>query len=617
MAQASLEMELAETVSFYRDQEDKLTLSFVFKTHEGSIKEHGHEEKELGWSVWTKQPVGNDTHRQVRKNIQDELDLADKENGEEVDIPSILQENVSNQLACVQQALFDLFQAKGWTPDTVKWFIQVEWGRDTHLHTHVLIHHPELKPVMGKWLLKFLRERWARNMVACYKDPLDMTEKITLRRAIENNEWVQILTYKHKSTRKEYTKCVNFTELVANYFLQKPPVKQTVTDQNTDMKPGYIMSLDSAFKINGKSYNTRKLIAKKLREINQPRDIEVDTTRPQDAKRRRVETQKEITIKETCVKLYNLRVVTVEDWMLEDPDSYIHHVSQAGGEQIVKNILSIAALRLSRFMTAFDLILEKPHQKVRDIKDLKVYQIFASNGYNPYKVLHAMMCCLNKESGKRNTIYFNGPASTGKSLLAQTLCNLVGNVGCYNPANVNFPFNDCTSKNIIWVEECGNFGQQVNQFKAVCSGQSIRIDQKGKGSQSIEPTPVVLTTNEAIEQVRVGCELRPEHTQPIKDRMVNIRLHYRLPGDFGLIDKHEYATAFNWMVCKGYKPTMASYTHHWGNVPDWAENWAEPSIKEFEVPGSSSEPSDEDLAASDLLEKLLGEWEPDEQETSG
>ena len=41
----------------------------------------------------------------------------------------------------------------------------------------------------------------------------------------------------------------------------------------------------------------------------------------------------------------------------------------------------------------------------------------------------------------------------------------------------------CNNQNLIWVEEAGNFGQQVNQFKAICSGQTIRIDQKGKGSK--------------------------------------------------------------------------------------------------------------------------------------
>lgn len=610
-----MDLDIDETVNFYKDKEDKLTLSFTFKTQDTTIKEDAKDIKVLSWNTWTKQPAGNDTHRQCRKNINDELDLADKENGEEVDISSILQDNVSNQLACCQQALFDLFQAKGWGPDEVSWFIQVEWGTDTKLHIHVLLHHPDLKPVQGKWLLKFLRDKWAKNLVQCCALPLSLQEKIAVRRTVETNEWVQLLTYKHKGTKKDYTKCVNFTDLVANYFLQKQPVKQILTEEGTKYKPGYIMSLDNGFKINGKGYSKRKLIAKKLKEINQPKDIETDSIKPQEAKRRRIETQKEITIKDTVVKLYELRCCTLEDWMLGDPDSYIHHISQAGGENIVKNIINITTLRLSRELSAYQLVKEKEHEILDTIQNLKVYQIFLNNGYNPYKVLHAIMCCLNREGGKRNTIYFNGPASTGKSLLAQTLCNNIGNVGCYNPANVNFPFNDCTNKNIIWVEECGNFGQQVNQFKAICSGQSIRIDQKGKGSQQIEPTPVIITTNEKIEEVRIGCELRPEHTQPIKDRMVNIRLNYRLPGDFGLIHKTEFPTIFNWMERKGYQPTMASYSHHWSNVPEWAENWAEPSIKEFEIPGSSSFTSEE-LEASDLLEQLLSEWEPDKEETT-
>lgn len=156
------------------------------------------------------------------------------------------------------------------------------------------------------------------------------------------------------------------------------------------------------------------------------------------------------------------------------------------------------------------------------------------------KVSHAIACVLNRQGGKRNTVLFHGPASTGKSIIAQAIAQAVGNVGCYNAANVNFPFNDCTNKNLIWIEEAGNFGQQVNQFKAICSGQTIRIDQKGKGSKQIEPTPVIMTTNENITIVRIGCEERPEHTQPIRDRMLNIKLVCKLPGDFGLVDKEEW-----------------------------------------------------------------------------
>ena len=252
-------------------------------------------------------------------------------------------------------------------------------------------------------------------------------------------------------------------------------------------------------------------------------------------------------------------------------------MTQPSGEALIRNTLDIVTLKMAKTLTAFDLVKERHTEELEDISSTKIYDIFNRNGMNPYKVIHAIMCCLNRQMGKRNTILFWGPATTGKSILAQSLTYLVSNVGCYNPANVNFPFNDCTNKNIIWVEEASNFGQQVNQFKAICSGQTIRIDQKGKGSKTIAPTPVIMTTNEDITTVRIGCEVRPEHTQAIRDRMLNFHLTKKLEGDYGLIPTTEWADIFQWMLGYFFEPTLANYIKHWGLPPQWEENWGEPA----------------------------------------
>ena len=88
-----------------------------------------------------------------------------------------------------------------------------------------------------------------------------------------------------------------------------------------------------------------------------------------------------------------------------------------------------------------------------------------------------------------------------------------------------------------------------------------------------------MTTNENITVVRIGCEERPEHTQPIRDRMLNIHLTRTLPGDFGLVDKHEWPLICAWLVKNGYQSTMACYCAKWGKVPDWSEDWAEPKLE--------------------------------------
>lgn len=372
--------------------------------------------------------------------------------------------------------------------------------------------------------------------------------------------------------------------MIGKYFLSKDNFNTTPTHC-------YLMSWDNKHHFTDLSLVERLAVHRLYCEmLNKPEDkpdaarpkraaeTEIESTEPQAAKKKRVQTAKEVSIKETVDALVNLRCVTVEDWMFKDPDSYVRVLAMPGGESLCKNILEIAALHVSKNYTAFDLLHEQAEDDSWEYNLSKLWQIFSHNQYNPIKVFHAIMCVLNKQSGKRNTILFHGPATTGKSLIAQQICQEIGNVGCYNPANVNFPFNDCTNKNVIWVEECSNFGQQVNQFKAVCSGQAIRVDQKGKGSKPLYCTPVVMTTNEDITRVIIGCEDRPEHTEPIKQRMVDVPLNNPLPGDFGLLEKGCVSNACKWMVDRGYEPTMASYLQHWGSLPVWGENWAEPTM---------------------------------------
>lgn len=147
------------------------------------------------------------------------------------------------------------------------------------------------------------------------------------------------------------------------------------------------------------------------------------------------------------------------------------------------------------------------------------------------------MCCLNKQLGKRSTILLQERARMGQILIAQKICELVGNL-----ANVNYPFNDCCNKNIIWIEKAGNLGQQVQQFQAIISGQSIRLDQKGNGSKSTEPTFAIMCGNEDITILIIGYEMRPKHSEPIKHRFVNVRLNKTLDGRFGLKAK-KYQTS--------------------------------------------------------------------------
>lgn len=556
--------------SHFSSHEESPALSFVFK-----IKDTEVNGKKLTWRDFHRVPTDEDFGYVFRGHVTD-LDRAPEEGGSQAEVLDSKTRHLAAVVAAAAKvSLFEIFKAKGTNPRDLYWFMQVEVGPNTGLHVHLLVGGSGFSGSSGKWILRTLHGVFARWLVACCALDLSPTERMALRDHVTCNQFVTLLQYKHSGTGKHYTKPVSWGQMVMLYFMAKSPYQ-------VNQSQYYIYSWDDQLVSSDLEYSERMAIYKMyVHAVEQRRaPVDVESVEPPTKKKRSV-TQREVSAKEIVTELVKLRVVTIEDWMLKDPDSYIRALTSPGGQQFCQNLLDISALRVSKEFTAFQLVVENGSD-LCEIYRTKPFQIFANNSYNPYKCIHAIMCVLNKQMGKRNSILFDGPATTGKSLLAQSLCGEIKNVGCYNPANVNFPFNDCVNKNVIWVEEACNFGQQVNQFKAVLSGQAIRVDQKGKGSKPIQPTPVILTSNEDLTSVRVGCELRPEHTEPIKDRLVQITLTNKLAGDFGLIPDGEWGRLFRTMQELSYQPTMASYCGHWGQLPIYGENWGHPTIKESE-----------------------------------
>ncbi|AFV48069.1 nonstructural protein 1 [Wuharv (rhesus) parvovirus 1] len=548
-------------------------LSFVFKIHDCIYKptKDGQGPK-ITWRDYRK-PSKHPDIQEVYKLDQQTVSTRDPEPDSEINIDGTPFKQGIILTSLVKKILFDYFKTKNIIPEEIDWFMQTEYSENTELHIHVILHSDKIDSKSGKWMCKYFGEKWGLMLCTVLNMPKenlsDFFNQTKFRQTVENDEWVQVLQYTHPQTKKKYCKPVNFGEIIHTYFLSKKPILQKANGEC-----GYIYSSDSGFRMNSLCFNDRWLIHQHLRELSMRKETtQIQTISPQDKKKKRLETAKEQSIKETIYTLTKNKLHTAEKWMLGDPDSYIQHIANPGGETVIKATLDIVTLKMSVEKTAYQLIIESKHEKIKHIKKCKAWKLMKDNNFNPKKIWHCISCALNKQMGKRNTILLCGPASTGKSLLAQKIAQLVGNVGCYNPSNVNFPFNDCSNRNLIWVEEAGNFGGQVNQFKAIMSGQSIRLDQKGKGSKAIEPTPVIMTTNEDITKVIIGSETKPEHKQPIMDRCCRIEMKKRLEGDFGLLEDGEIPSIFKWLESKAFLPTMANYCARWGAPPTWGENW--------------------------------------------
>lgn len=237
-------------------------------------------------------------------------------------------------------------------------------------------------------------------------------------------------------------------------------------------------------------------------------------------------------------------ITSEKQWIQEDQESYLSFNSTGTARGQIKAALDNAGRIMTTTKCASDYLIGA--HLPEDVKSNRVYRIFELNGYDPRYAGSVLVGWCRKEFGKRNTIWLFGPATTGKTNIAEAIAHAVPFYGCVNWTNENFPFNDCVDKMIIWWEEGKMTAKVVESAKAILGGSMVRVDQKCKSSQQIEQTPVIVTSNTNMCAVIDGNSTTFEHQQPLEDRMFKFELTRRLEPDFGKISKREIREFMRW-----------------------------------------------------------------------
>nr|QKN88755.1 MAG: replication protein [Dependoparvovirus sp.] len=237
-------------------------------------------------------------------------------------------------------------------------------------------------------------------------------------------------------------------------------------------------------------------------------------------------------------------ITTEKQWLIEDKDSYRSFQSTANSSRQVRAALDNARAEMLLTKSAPDYLLGPSTST--DMDTNRIYQIFLKNGYDPLLCANILVRWASRDFNKRNTIWLYGPATTGKTNIAEAIAHAVPFYGCVNWTNENFPFNDCVDKMIIWWEEGKMTNKVVEAAKAILGGSKVRVDQKCKGSVQIEPTPVIITSNTDMTVVADGNSITMEHKEPLEERMFKFQLNIKLPIDFGKITKQEVRNFFRW-----------------------------------------------------------------------
>lgn len=99
---------------------------------------------------------------------------------------------------------------------------------------------------------------------------------------------------------------------------------------------------------------------------------------------------------------------------------------------------------------------------------------------------------------KKNCFYMQGESNAGKTYLLNMILPQKDKVGSHITSK-EFPFQECTKKSVILINELTLANQQEAElYKNILGGESTYINVKGKPAELLERKPVFLTSNEPI-----------------------------------------------------------------------------------------------------------------------
>nr|AQS80393.1 putative non-structural protein 1 [Aleutian mink disease parvovirus] len=442
-----------------------------------------------------------------------------------------------------------------WDSNKVNLIWQAEKGTTQQFHIHCCLGYfdknedpKDVQKSLG-WFIKKLNKDLAviysnhQCDIQDIKDPEDRAKNLKV--------WVEDgptkpYKYFNKQTKQDYNKPVHMRDYTCIYLFNKDKIHKEGMD-------GYYAAGNGGI-IDNLTNKERKAL-RKMHLDEQSADImdaDIDWEDGQDAPKvtdqtdsattktgtsliwkscaTKVTSKKEVAdpVKQPSKKLYsaqstldalfNVGCFTQEDMIIKLSDTYLELSLEPNGPQKINTLLHMNQVKISTMLTAFDCIIKFNEEE----DDKPLLQTIKNMGLNEQCLKKVLGTILTKQGGKRGCIWLYGPGGTGKTLLASLICKATVNYGMVTTSNPNFPWTDCGNRNVIWAEECGNFGNWVEDFKAITGGGDVKVDTKNKQPQSIKGC-VIVTSNTNITKVTVGCVETSAHAEPLKQRMVKIR----------------------------------------------------------------------------------------------
>nr|QKN88760.1 MAG: replication protein [Dependoparvovirus sp.] len=427
----------------------------------------------------------------------------------------------------IQREILKQWRVITGAPDP-KYYVQLEQG-ESYFHLHTLLECCNIKPlVLGRYI-KQIEKKLVSTVYGGHTPLIENWMRITKTKATGGSNKIRAQSY------------------IPAYLIPKkqPEVQWAWTNIEEYIKA--VLNASLRHSIGEEHVQQQGLVSRDSQE-----DVQRQSLFSRDSDNLARNSEGAPIIASKCSKKYmelvdwlvEKGITTEKQWLLENKESYRSFQASSNSARQIKAALQGATQEMLLTKTASDYLIGK--DTVGDITENRIYQIMEMNGYDPLYVANLLVGWCQMKYGKRNTIWLFGPATTGKTNIAEAIAHAVPFYGCVNWTNENFPFNDCLEKMIIWWEEGKMTAKIVETAKAILGGSKVRVDQKCKSSMQLEPTPVIITSNTNMCYVVDGNTTTFEHAQPLQDRMFKLELLKRLPDDFGKVTKKEVKDFFAW-----------------------------------------------------------------------
>lgn len=119
---------------------------------------------------------------------------------------------------------------------------------------------------------------------------------------------------------------------------------------------------------------------------------------------------------------------------------------------------------------------------------------------------------LNKKYPKKNLLVFRGKPNTGKSMIARSIANLFDYVSTIQGTS-SFPFQSLVNVEFGLIEEPNMTLETLQTFKKLAEGVDTEVAVKFKPDQTVQRTPLLITSNDHFDKNAPFAEKRAFDTR--------------------------------------------------------------------------------------------------------